>query len=150
MMIAEQAVDILLVEDSREDAELAMAAMKSRNLGNRVVHLVNGDAALDFVLSATMAASWDAASAPRVILLDLKIEGMGGLEVLRQLKVEERTRRIPVVVITGTASEEEMAECYRLGVNSYVIKPAQPKQYAQVVSDIAHYWLAVNCPAQTK
>jgi CheY-like chemotaxis protein len=149
MTIGEKAVDILLVEDSVEDAELALAALKSRNLGDKVVHLMDGDAALDFVMTAGMAANWSAASAPRVIMLDLKLMRMGGIDVLQQLKHEERTRQIPVVVLTGSANDEEMMQCYRLGVNSYVVKPGDARRYAQLVADIAHYWLTVNCSVQS-
>lgn len=149
MPAAEKPVDILLVEDSEEDAELALAALKSRSLGGRTVHLMDGDAALDFVLATAMAANWKTANAPRVIMLDLKLAGQNGIELLKQLKQEERTRHIPVVVLTGSTNETEMTECYRLGVNSYVIKPTNAKQYAQLVSDIAHYWLSVNCPIRS-
>jgi two-component system, response regulator len=143
-MLADTTVDILLVEDSAEDAELALAAIKSRKLGGRVAHLADGDEAVEFVCASSMSANWKAENAPRVILLDLKLTRMGGMEVLQQLKAEERTRPIPVVVLTGSADEKEMLECYRLGVNSYVVKPSDARQYAQVVADIAHYWLTVN------
>lgn len=149
MPAAEKPVDILLVEDSEADAELALAALKSRSLGGRTVHLMDGDAALDFVLATAMAANWKTSNAPRVIVLDLKLAGQNGIDLLKQLKQEERTRHIPVVVLTGLSNETEMMECYRLGVNSYVIKPTNAKQYAQLVSDIAHYWLSVNCPIRS-
>jgi two-component system response regulator len=143
-MMVDKAVDILLVEDCAEDAELALAAVKSRKLPGKVVHLADGDEAIDFVCASSVSANWKAENAPRVILLDLKLTRMGGMEVLQQLKAEERTRPIPVVVLTGSADEKEMMECYRLGVNSYVVKPANASQYAQVVGDIVHYWLTIN------
>lgn len=145
-MMASETVDILLVEDTPEDAELALAAIKSRKLAGKVVHLMDGDQALEFVCVSSISANWRPENAPRVILLDLKLARIGGMEVLQQLKAEERTRPIPVVVLTGNANEQEMLECYRLGVNSYVVKPSDGKQYAQVVADIAHYWLTVNQP----
>jgi len=148
-MMVENAVDILLVEDSAGDAELAMAGLKARSLGNKVVHLVDGDAALEFVFAASVAANGLAANTPRLIVLDLNLSGTDGLEILRQLKKEERTRQIPVVVMTGSATEKEMEECYRLGVNSYVTKPGDAKQYAKLVGEIAHYWLLVNRPVQS-
>lgn len=147
-MTLEKTVDILLVEDSSEDAELALAAIKSRKLGGKVVHLVDGDAVMEFICASTMSANWHAEHAPRVIVLDLKMSRVGGLEVLHQLKTEERTRPIPVVVLTGSAQDDEMRECYRLGVNSYVVKPGDGKLYAQLVADIAHYWVNVNQPVQ--
>jgi two-component system response regulator len=143
-MIVEKVVDVLLVEDSAEDADLALAALKSRKLGGKIVHLADGDEVMDFVFASSMSANWTAERAPRVIILDLKLGRMGGMEVLKQLKAEERTRPIPVVVLTGSAQEGEMSECYRLGVNSYVVKPADGRLYGQMVADIAHYWLNVN------
>ncbi len=143
-MIAVKSVDILLVEDSSDDAEMALAALKARKLGGKVVHLADGDEVLEFICASSMSANWSAERAPRVIILDLKLGRMGGMEVLRQLKAEERTRPIPVVVLTGSAQESEMRECYQLGVNSYVVKPADGKLYGLMVADIAHYWLNVN------
>jgi two-component system response regulator len=148
-MMVENTVDILLVEDSEEDAELAIAGLKARNLGSKVVHLVDGDAALEFIFAASVAANGLAANTPRLIVLDLSLSGTDGVEILRQLKEEERTRQIPVVVMTGSANEKEMVECYRLGVNSYVSKPVDAKRYSQLVGEIAHYWLTVNRPAQS-
>jgi two-component system, response regulator len=143
-MIADKTVDILLVEDNVDDAELALAAVNSRKLAGKVVHLADGGEAMDFVCASSISANWKPENAPRVIVLDLKLSGLGGMEVLQQLKAEERTRPIPIVVLTGSADEKEMLECYRLGVNSYVVKPADGKQYTQLVADIAHYWLNVN------
>jgi CheY-like chemotaxis protein len=143
-MMVEKAVDILLVEDNAEDAELALAAIKSRKSDGKIVHLADGDEVIDFVCASSISANWKAENAPRVILLDLKLTRMGGMEVLQQIKAEERTRPIPVVVLTGSADEKEMLDCYRLGVNSYVVKPSDGKQYAQVVADIAYYWLNIN------
>ena len=145
--MAENAVDILLVEDSEGDAQLAIAGLKARSLGSKVVHLVDGDAALEFVFAASVANGL-AENTPRLILLDLNLSGTDGLEILRHLKEEESTRQIPVVIMSGSANEKELMECYRLGVNSYVAKPASARQYSQLVGEIAHYWLVVNCPVQ--
>jgi two-component system response regulator len=144
MNVITKAVDILLVEDSAGDAELAEAALKARNLGDKMVHFVDGDEVLDFICANSWSASWKTESAPKLILLDLNLTRMGGLEVLQQLKVREQTRPIPVVVFTGSLNEKEMLESYRLGANSYVVKPADAKRYAQLVGDIAYYWLMVN------
>src|SRR3954468_6341445 len=144
MNVINKAVDILLVEDSAGDAELAEAALKARNLGDKMVHFVDGDEVLDFICANSWSANWKAESAPRLILLDLNLTRMGGLEVLQQLKVRDQTRPIPVVVFTGSHDEKEMLESYRLGANSYVVKPADAKRYAQLVGDIAYYWLMVN------
>lgn len=143
-MVVDEKIDILLVEDSKEDAELAMEAIASRKLGHKVVHVVDVDQALDLVFATNIAASSKTRTSPRFILLDLKLTRRGGLELLQQLKAEERTRHIPVVVLTGNRDEKEMLESYRLGVNSFVVKPVNSRQYAQLVGDIAYYWLMVN------
>jgi two-component system, response regulator len=137
-------IDILLIEDNEVESELAVAALKARNFGDRVVHFVDGEHVLDFICANSWSTSWKSESAPRLILLDLKLSRMGGLEVLQQLKVRERTRPIPVVVFSGSHDEKEMLESYRLGANSYVVKPNDATHYGQLVGDIAHYWLTVN------
>jgi two-component system response regulator len=144
MITETSAVDILLVEDSAKDAELAIEALKARNLGNKVLHMIGGEQVLDFICANTWSMNQQAENAPKLILLDLQLAGMGGLEVLQQLKVRERTRPIPVVVLTGSDSPTEMWASYRLGANSYVVKPANMQEYAKLVGDIAYYWLVVN------
>jgi two-component system response regulator len=143
-MLIEKVVDVLLVEDSEEDAELAVAALKSRNLGDKVIRLVDGDEALEFLCASNWSSNWERENPPKLILLDLHLHRMGGLEVLQQLKVHDRTRPIPVVIFSSAADRKEIMECYRLGANSYVVKPADSKKFAQVVADIVHYWLHVN------
>ena len=144
MKNATHAVDILLVEDSAGDAELTVAALKSRNLGDKIVHFLDGDEVLEFICANSWSANWKAENAPKLILLDLNLARLGGLEVLQQLKVREQTRPIPVVVFTGSENEKQILESYRLGVNSYVVKPSDAKQYAKLVGDVAYYWLEVN------
>ncbi len=143
-MLLGEAIDILLVEDDPMDAELALASLKRRNLNDKVIHFLDGDEALDFVAANIWSATWKAEEAPKLILIDLKLVRMGGLEVLRQLKVRDRTRPIPVVIFTASQNEAEILESYRLGANSYIVKPADAERYAQVVGDIAYYWLVVN------
>jgi two-component system response regulator len=144
MITETKGVDILLVEDSREDAELTLEALKARNLGDKVVHMIGGEQVLDFICANTWSTQEQAEHAPKLILLDLQLGGMGGLEVLQQLKVRERTRPIPVVVFTSSDSPAEMWACYRLGANGFVVKPTDTRAYAQLVGDIAYYWLVVN------
>ena len=144
MITEAKGVDLLLVEDSPEDAELALEALKARNLGDKVVHMIGGEQVLDFICANTWSTQEQAEHAPRLILLDLQLAGMGGLEVLQQLKVRERTRPIPVVVFTSSDSPAEMWASYRLGANGYVVKPTDTRTYAQLVGDIAYYWLVVN------
>ena len=145
-MLIDKVVDILLVEDSEEDAELAVAALKSRNLADKVIRLVDGDEALEFLCASNWSSNWERENPPKLILLDLNLYRMGGLEVLQQLKVHDRTRPIPVVIFSNGADRKEILECYRLGANSYVVKPADPQQFGLVVADIVHYWLKVNQP----
>ena len=105
---------------------------------------MGGEQVVDFIAANSWSANSQADNAPKLILLDLQLSGMGGLEVLQQIKVRERTRPIPVVIFTGSDSKTEMWASYRLGANGYVIKPVEPKKYAQLVGDIAYYWLVVN------
>jgi CheY-like chemotaxis protein len=143
-MLIEKVVDVLLVEDSEEDAELAVAALKARNIGDKVIRLVDGDEALEFLCASNWSSNWEHENPPKLILLDLHLHRLGGLEVLQQLKVHDRTRPIPVVIFSSAADRKEIMECYRLGANSYVVKPPDAKKFAQVVADIVHYWLNVN------
>lgn len=136
--------DILLVEDNVNDAELAMLALKRRNIPGEVVHVADGDQMMDSILEASLYANWNEIKIPKVILLDLQLHNKSGLDVLRQLKADKRARTIPVVVFTSSQREIEMVESYHLGVNSYVIKPTEAQEYMQVVGDIGHYWLNVN------
>ena len=146
MITEEKTVDILLVEDSADDAALTLRALKQRSMGDRVFHVVDGEEALEFIFATNLYGEWLPASAPKLILLDLKLQKVSGLEVLRELKSQERTKVIPVVVLTGSCDEIKHVESYKLGVNSYVIKPGDSKKFAQLVGDIAYYWLAVNQP----
>jgi DNA-binding response OmpR family regulator len=136
--------DILLVEDDANDAEMALLALKERNIPGGVIHVSDGDQLMESILLASLYANWNEIKIPKVILLDLKLKTVSGLDVLRQLKADERARTIPVVVFTGSQREIEMVESYHLGVNSYVIKPSDAKEYMRVVGDIGHYWLNVN------
>jgi two-component system, response regulator len=146
-MLSQQSADILLVEDDVNDAELALAALRQRNISEKVVHVVDGNEALSFISYASLFGDWGGGNLPKVILLDLKLKTINGLDVLRQLKSEDHTKTIPVVVFTGSQREIELVESYRLGVNSYVIKPSDHKEYAQIVGDIGHYWVNINRPS---
>lgn len=136
--------DILLVEDEPSDAELVMAALKSRNIAGEVVHLADGDQFMDSIFYAGLYSSWHEIKIPKVILLDLKLKTVHGLDVLRVLKADARARTIPVVVFTSSQRDIELMESYNLGVNSYVIKPTDPDEFRRIVGDIGHYWLNVN------
>ena len=144
MITQEKYVDILLVEDDPEDAAMTLRALKQRDMGERVFHAIDGDEALDFIFATNMYGEWELMTAPKLILLDLKLRKVSGLEVLRELKSNERTKVIPVVVLTSSREEIQIVESYQLGVNSYVVKPADSKKFAQVIGDIGYYWLTVN------
>ena len=145
-MIREKAVDILLVEDDPEDAALTLRALKQRNVGDRVFHVIDGDEALDFIFATGLYGEWEPADPPKLVLLDLKLRKVSGLEVLRELKAQALTKMIPVVVLTSSHEEITSVESYKLGVNSYVIKPADGNRFAQVIGDIGYYWLTINQP----
>jgi len=141
------AADILLVEDEANDAELVLAALKKRDIPGEVVHLTDGDQFMDSIFYASLYSSWHDIKIPKVILLDLKLKTVNGLDVLRLLKGDARARTIPVVVFTASEREIEMLESYRLGVNSYVIKPTDSQKFMEIVGEIGHYWLNINQPA---
>ena len=140
------AADILLVEDEANDAELVLAALKKRDIPGEVVHLTDGDQFMDSIFYASLYSSWHDIKIPKVILLDLKLKTVNGLDVLRLLKGDARARTIPVVVFTASEREIEMIESYRLGVNSYVIKPTDSEKFMEIVGEIGHYWLNINQP----
>lgn len=137
-------VEILLVEDSEEDAELAIRALRKHGLANRLVWVKDGAEALDFLFATGGYADRDPNSGPRVVLLDLRLPLVSGIEVLRRIKGEAKTRTIPVVVLTSSKEDVDIEECYRLGVNSYISKPVAFDEFAKVVSQLGLYWLLVN------
>lgn len=136
-------VEILLVEDNDNDAELTMRGLKKGGLANRVMWVKNGELALDYLFRRGIYAEREDAS-PRLVLLDLKMPGMDGIEVLRAVKADERTRRIPIVVMTSSQEETDVERSYDLGVNSYVVKPVDFSSVADVVRQAGYYWLAIN------
>jgi len=139
-----ESIDILLVEDNPTDAELAMLALDERNLANKLVWVKDGAEALDFIFATGAYASRKVESYPRVILLDLRLPKVDGLEVLRRIKADERTKRIPVVVMTSSREDRDVKASYDLGVNSYISKPVAFDEFSKVVSQIGLYWLLFN------
>jgi len=140
----DDAADILVVEDDPDDAEFILRALQTSGRALRVDHVTDGVEALDYIACARTSAQQQTQTLPRLILLDLRLSRMQGMHVLRVLKSDERTQRIPIVVLTASRLNIELMESYKLGVNSYVIKPADAKIFQEVVASIAHYWLAVN------
>ena len=143
---ASNGVEILLVEDNPRDVEMTLRALKKRNLANRVHVAKDGAEALDFLFAKGTYAARDPNHTPKVVLLDLKLPKVSGLEVLKNLKGDERTRTIPVVVLTSSQEEKDMVESYRLGVNSYIVKPVDFDKFVDSVGEIGLYWLVVNKP----
>jgi two-component system response regulator len=134
-------VEILLVEDNASDAELTLRALKQRNLANQVHVCRDGAEAMDFFSGGT-------GPVPKVILLDLKLPKVDGLEVLRRLKLDGRTKSIPIVVLTSSREEPDIERAYALGANSYIVKPVDFEAFARAVSDVGLYWLLLNHPPQ--
>lgn len=137
-------VDILLVEDTDSDAELAIRALRKRGLANKLVWLGDGAQALDFLFAEGEYSGRNAESHPKVILLDLRLPKVSGIEVLRRIKADPRTRNIPVVVVTSSKEDTDLRECYALGVNSYISKPVEFDEFTRAVGDLGFYWLLVN------
>ena len=134
-------VEILLVEDNPNDAELTMRALKQRNLANQLHVCRDGAEAIAFFDGAR-------GPVPKVILLDLKLPKVDGLEVLRRLKDDDRTKNIPIVVLTSSREEPDIARAYALGANSYIVKPVDFEAFARAVSEVGLYWLLLNHPPQ--
>ncbi len=145
-MTNQQQVEILLVEDNPTDAELTLRAFKARNFANQVFVARDGAEALDFFFGDGSHPLRDIGVVPKVVLLDLKLPKVDGLEVLRRLKADERTRTIPVVILTSSREEPDIAAAYRLGANSYIVKPVDFEAFARAVSEVGLYWLLLNEP----
>jgi len=137
-------VEILLVEDNPDDAELTLRALRKHHLANRVFHVEDGAEALDFIFAGGAYSARVVENGPKVIFLDLKLPKVDGLEVLRRLKADERTRTFPVVVLTSSKEERDIVESYELGVNSYIVKPVEFESFVKAVSDLGLYWLLLN------
>lgn len=137
-------IEILLVEDNPDDVELTLRGLRHNHVANRIHIARDGEEALDFLFCRGAFAGRDAATPPRVILLDLKLPKVEGLEVLRQVKSDPRTRAIPVVVLTSSREEKDMIQSYHLGVNSYIQKPVDFDKFRETVRQLGLYWLVVN------
>ncbi len=135
-------VEIVIVEDNPNDAELICRVFRKHNLANQIVLLKDGAEALDFFFPPDGSAP--PGGALRIVLLDLKLPKIDGIEVLRRLKSDERTRGIPVVVVTSSAEDRDIKDAYDLGVNSYVTKPIKFDEFAKAVADLGLYWLMLN------
>lgn len=139
-------IEILLVEDNPTDAELTMRALKRKNMANQVVWVKDGEEALDFIFANGEYSHRNPDDLPKLILLDLRMPKVDGLEVLQRIKAEENTRKIPVVVLTSSKEDRDIVESYELGVNSYVSKPVEFDQFIDAVSTLGFYWMLINNP----
>ncbi|HVX48808.1 MAG TPA: response regulator [Chitinophagaceae bacterium] len=138
------ALDILLVEDNPDDAELTIRSLRKVNMANKLVHVKDGAEALELLFGKEGDAPGTERQLPKVILLDIKMPKVDGIEVLRRIKSAEETRSIPVVIMTSSKEQQDMINSYNLGVNSYVVKPVEFNNFAKAVSDLGMYWLLVN------
>jgi len=133
-------VEILLVEDNPDDAGLTIHALKKINLANNLLHLHDGEEALSYLFSAELA------GIPKVILMDLKMPKVDGIEVLKKLKSDDQKKVIPVVVLTSSKEDADILESYKLGVNAYIVKPVDYEKFVKAISEIGLFWLLMNQP----
>lgn len=137
-------VEILLVEDNPRDAEIAMRALRRHNLANHLVHVQDGQEALDWLFGIGQYAGRDTNHRPKVVLLDLKLPKVDGIEVLRAIRADDRTLRLPVVILTSSREEQDVIRTYALGANSYIVKPVDFENFSTAVAELGHYWVLVN------
>jgi len=140
------AVDILLVEDNPNDVELTLHALRKYHLANSIHVVRDGAEALDFLFATGAYAGRNVEDFPKVVLLDLKLPKVDGLEVVRRVKGDPRTRKIPIVILTSSREERDLAEGYHLGANSYIVKPVDFDQFTEAVRQLGLYWLLLNQP----
>lgn len=133
-------VEVLLIEDNAEDAELTIRVLRKHNLASNLVHLQDGEAALDFLFAE------GSHNIPRLILLDLKMPKVDGMEVLNRIKNDDQKKIIPIVVLTSSKEERDIIESYKLGVNAYVVKPVEFEKFVEAVAQLGLFWLLLNQP----
>lgn len=139
-MKTDDIVEILLIEDNPDDAELTIRALKKYNLANNLLHVHDGEEALNYFFSDKMT------SIPKLVLLDLKMPKIDGIEVLRKLKTDDSRKIIPVVVLTSSREERDIIESYKLGVNAYIVKPVDFDKFTKAIAEIGFFWLLLNEP----
>ena len=144
--MADSAVEILLVEDNPNDVEMTLRVLKKNNISNRIHVVRDGAEALEFIFCTGAYADRDIKNGPKVVLLDLKLPKVDGLDVLRQIKADPRTKSIPVVVLTSSREEQDIVRSYQLGTNSYIVKPVDFEQFTEAVRQLGLYWLLLNEP----
>ncbi|HYF68423.1 MAG TPA: response regulator [Ohtaekwangia sp.] len=137
-------VDVLLVEDNMDDAALVIRALKKHNMGNNLIHLTDGEQALDFLFCRGQYAERKMEDKPKVVLLDLKMPKVDGLQVLKAIRENQVTSRIPVVIMTSSKEDRDIVNTYNSGVNAYVVKPVGFDNFSKAVADLGMFWLLVN------
>lgn len=142
----DQELEILLVEDSMNDAEMTIRALRKNNLMNKLLHLKDGAAALDFIFCKGEYADRQIENLPKLILLDLKMPKVTGITVLEKIKADERTKKIPVVVLTSSKEDPDIKTCYALGANAYVVKPVEFDDFVRAISGLGFFWMILNQP----
>jgi two-component system response regulator len=140
-------VEVLLVEDNINDAELTIRELRKHNMANNLVHVKDGEEALDFIFATGQyAGTRDISYPPRVILLDIQMPKVNGLEVLQKIKSDVRTKATPVVILTSSKEDPDIQKCYHLGANSYIVKPVNFESFAAAIKNLGFYWLLLNQP----
>ena len=137
-------IEILLVEDSMDDAEMTIRSLRKYNLANKLIHVKDGEAALDFLFGTGKFIGRNVNLKPRLILLDLKMPKVDGMEVLRRVKSNEATKKIPVVILTSSKEDPDVSKCYELGANGYIVKPVGFESFMKAVSELGMYWMLLN------
>ncbi len=140
-------IDLLLVEDNINDAELAIRELKKHNLTNNLFHVKDGEEALEFIFATgKYAGTRDAGNPPKLILLDIQMPKVNGIEVLQRIKGNDQTKMIPVVILTSSKEDPDIKACYTLGANSYIVKPVNFEGFAEAIKNLGFYWLLLNQP----
>lgn len=140
----ENPVEIILIEDNLFEAELAIKALEKNNLANKLVHIDDGEEALDFIFCRGKYEERAVLPLPKLILLDLKLPKFGGLQILKKIKSTEATKSIPVVILTSSQEEKDIVESYESGANSYLVKPVNFQSFSKSIADLGFYWLLLN------
>ena len=142
-----ETADILIAEDNPNDAMLTIRSLKQHNLANRLVHVSDGQAAIDYLFANGAYSERDPLDLPKVVLLDLKLPKLNGLEVLSLIRGDPRTKFLPVVILTSSQEESDLIESYKLGANSYIVKPVDFENFSKAIYEVGLYWLLLNKPA---
>jgi CheY-like chemotaxis protein len=141
-----ESADILIVEDNQNDALLTIRSLKQHNLASGLVHVTDGQAAVDFLFAKGAYSERNPLNLPKVVLLDLKLPKLNGLEVLSLIRADGRTKILPVVILTSSQEESDLIESYKLGANSYIVKPVEFENFSKAIYEVGLYWLLLNKP----